>query len=206
MRKFITLITAIKHHRVVFAPKEDPSRYSVWSTSYSNADHAVADIPVNGELAPHAFEMNAEHLAALVNAMPEWQPTVCLITLLNSTGKVEALMICAGERLLRRHRRRHKIHRPRRLRHCDSAAAARVRAHARPAGEMTGSAARTTEPQWTETLFRGRYTRAAKTGTQKARKIKNPRRPAVRRIPRKHPDPAPAETHRVNGTCNAGFA
>ena len=41
--------------------------------------------------------MNADHLATLVNAMPEWQPSVSL-TFLDGDGEIEALMIWAGDR------------------------------------------------------------------------------------------------------------
>ena len=57
------------------------------------------ELSVKGDLAPRAFAVAAEDLGALVNAMPEWQPSVSLNTLVDDDGEIEALMIWAGERV-----------------------------------------------------------------------------------------------------------
>ena len=99
LRKFTALVTALRHREVVFVPENDPTRYTVRSTAEARAERTRMDLAVNGELAPRAFAVTAEHLRALVNAMPEWQPAVSLNTLLDDDGEIAALMIWAGERV-----------------------------------------------------------------------------------------------------------
>ena len=99
LRKFTALATALRQREVIFTPRNDPTRYTVRSTREAAAERAAMDLVVNGELAPRAFAVNAEDLRALVNAMPEWQPSVSLNTLPSDDGEIQALMIRAGERV-----------------------------------------------------------------------------------------------------------
>ena len=103
LRKFTALATALRHREVVFVPENDPTKYAIRSTGETSAEHAALTLAVNGDRAPRAFAVAAEHLRALVNAMPEWQPNVSLNTLADEGGEIEGLMIWAGERVTTAH-------------------------------------------------------------------------------------------------------
>ena len=99
LRKFTALATVLRQHEIIFTPHNDPTRYAVRSTREDTAERAAMELPVTGDLAPRAFAVTAEDLEVLVNAMPEWQPSVSLNTLVDDDGEIEALMIWAGERV-----------------------------------------------------------------------------------------------------------
>ena len=99
LRKFTALATALRQHEIIFTPHNDPTRYAVRSTREGTAERAAMELPVTGDPAPRAFAVTAEDLEVLVNAMPEWQPSVSLNTLVDDDGEIEALMIWAGERV-----------------------------------------------------------------------------------------------------------
>ena len=99
LRKFTAIATALRQPEIVFTPRNEPTLYAVRSTGEAPAERAAMELAVNGELAPHAFAVAAEDLGALVNAMPEWQSSVSLNTLVDDDGEIEALMIWAGERV-----------------------------------------------------------------------------------------------------------
>ena len=99
LRKFTALATALRQREIIFTPRNDPTRYAVRSTREATAERAAMELSVKGDLAPRAFAVAAEDLGALVNAMPEWQPSVSLNTLVDDDGEIEALMIWAGERV-----------------------------------------------------------------------------------------------------------
>ena len=99
LRKFSALATALRHRKAMFVPEDDPTRYTARSSGDAETERAVMELAVEGELAPRPFAVTADHLAALVNAMPEWQPSVSLNTLLSNDREIEALMIWAGERV-----------------------------------------------------------------------------------------------------------
>ena len=84
----------------MFVPEDDPTRYtarSAGSAGGTGDERTAVVLGVKGKLVPRAFAVNAD-FAALVNAMPEWQPSVSLNTLLDGDGEIEALMIWAGDR------------------------------------------------------------------------------------------------------------
>ncbi len=99
LRKFTALATALGQHEIIFTPHNDPTRYAVRSTREGTAERAAMELPVTGNPAPRAFTVAAEDLGALVNAMPEWQSSVSLNTLVDGDGAIEALMLWAGERV-----------------------------------------------------------------------------------------------------------
>ena len=91
---FIALATALKHREVMFVPEDDPTRHTARSTGSAGGtgeERTAVVLGVKGKLVPRAFAVNADHLATLVNAMPEWQPSVSL-TFLDGDG--EQLAAC----------------------------------------------------------------------------------------------------------------